>query len=194
MKKRDAVHVCAAAMQIQAAWRGLRGRAEASEAFVQLQQAVTERLQQEAAALEIQRRWHTWRQRGDAAGSAPPTATERSAGGTRTDSAVRTHGTMNHMEGSRSPHAASGRAEDPLHCSDDGAGGSAAPGQDLSAADRPGSGDWSYENRKNSVRGTSFTTYGPQPSLRTNRCRVVGELSAQQQRRPAAAQGGAAAA
>ena len=191
----------------------MRGRAEASEAFVQLQQAVTERLQQEAAALEIQRRWHTWRQRGDAAGSAPPTATERSVGGTRTDSAVRSHGTMNHMEGSRIPHAASGRAEDPLHCSGDGAGGRAVPGQDLSAADRPGSGDWSYENRKSSVRGTSFTTYGSQPSLRTiyivyiyyilllyiyyiytNRYRVVGELSAQQPRRPTAAQGGAAAA
>ena len=117
------------------------GRAKASQAFVQLQRAVTERLQQEAAALEIQRCWHMWRKHGDAADSAPHTSTERSVGGTRNDSTVRNHA----LVGGSRPHAASGSVEQSLHCSHDDAGGPAAFSGD-GCRDTTRGGDW-CENR-----------------------------------------------
>lgn len=76
----EPLHVRAAAMRIQAAWRGRCGRAEAFEAFGQLQVAVAERLQQQAAALEIQRHWCMWRQQQNASSGVPYEATETQYG------------------------------------------------------------------------------------------------------------------
>jgi hypothetical protein len=56
------LHVRAGVMRIQAVWRGVRGRVQAAEAVQQLKEAVTQRLEEQAAAQEIQQHWRAWRQ------------------------------------------------------------------------------------------------------------------------------------
>jgi hypothetical protein len=94
-------------MRIQAAWRGWCGRAKAAQAFEELQQAVAERLQQDASALEIQRHWRMWRQQRRTAASVPQATScvDTSFSTERVESSAMLHNSL----GSMSPKVTGGR-------------------------------------------------------------------------------------